>query len=85
MKERKEDLVERNKEEAAADRRRRGRSRVPSPAPSPRVKRRLDQTGKADVEIARKAIERVLQTDGKELATRLENAADMKYYSSCRK
>jgi hypothetical protein len=27
----------------------------------------------------------VLQTDGKELAAQLENAADIKYYSSCRK
>jgi hypothetical protein len=27
----------------------------------------------------------VLQTDGKELAAQLENAADIKYYSYCRK
>jgi hypothetical protein len=27
----------------------------------------------------------VFQTDGKELAAQLETAADMKYYSSCRK
>jgi hypothetical protein len=39
---------------------------------------RLDQTGKTDVEIARKPIERVLQTNGKELAAQLENAADIK-------
>jgi hypothetical protein len=27
----------------------------------------------------------VLQADGNELAAQLENAADIKYYSSCRK
>jgi hypothetical protein len=42
-------------------------------------------SGKTDVEIARKPIERGLQTYGKELAAQLENAAAMKYYSSCRK
>jgi hypothetical protein len=46
---------------------------------------RVKQTGKTDVEIARKSIDRVRQTGGKELAAQLENAANMKYYSSSRK